>query len=131
MAQNISGKESNIEEPDNLSSKEITITKDDLKTYLDVRALLANEDGNITIQNPLPSDGDSVYVKDIDIDNSDNGDFTGLVTNYFDSLKTVNTNITGTNPKIITIRFKRSLQTSAIGLGCDDPTKNFSNVVIK
>lgn len=83
-----------------------------------------------SVQYPLPTDGDSIYVKDIDVDNSDNGGFTGSVTDYFDSLITVNTDSSATNPKIITICFRRSLQFFSIGLGCDDITKNFSNVKV-
>ena len=86
---------------------------------------------NINAQHPMPIDGDSVYLKDIDFSNSDNGGFSGVVTDYFDSLKTVNTDSSATNPKIITVRFNRSIQTHSIGLGCDDIAKNFSNVILK
>lgn len=86
---------------------------------------------NVDAQHPVPIDTDSVYLKDIDLENSDNGGFSGVVTDYFDSLKTVNTDASATNPKIITIRFNRSIQTHSIGLGCDDIAKNFSNVILK
>lgn len=82
-------------------------------------------------QYPLSSNGDSIYVKDIDVDNSDNGGFSGEVTDYFDSLKTVNYDASATNPKIIKVWFNRTIQTSAIGFGCDDLTKSFSNIKIK
>lgn len=74
---------------------------------------------------------DSIFDKDIDIDNSDNGDFSGSVLDYFNSLKTVNANTTSDNPKSIKIWFTRSIQTHSIGFGCDDLTKNFSNIVVK
>jgi hypothetical protein len=83
------------------------------------------------IQYPIPIDGDSVYVKDVDISNSDNGGFSGDVIDYFDSLKSINSDASATNPKIIKIWFNRTIQTNSIGLGCDDFTKSFSNIKIK
>lgn len=82
-------------------------------------------------QNPLPTDGDSVYVKDIDVANSDNGNFSNEVIDLFDSLKTVNVDNTANNPKSFKVWFERTIQTSSIGFGCDDLTKSFSNIVIK
>jgi len=86
---------------------------------------------DLDVQYPLPTDGDSVYYKDIDVANSDNGDFTGEVTDYFNSLKTVNSNSTTDNPKIIKIWFKRSVQIQSIGFGCDNLGESFSNIKIK
>jgi len=87
---------------------------------------LIDEDGNIVaVQHPLPTDGDSVYVKDLDIPNCDNGDFSGVITDYFDSLKTVNSNTTTDNPKIIKLWFKRTVYSHSIGLGCDNLTAGF------
>lgn len=83
------------------------------------------------IQYPFPSDGDSVYVKDINITNSDNGDFSGVIADYFDSLNSVQCNATSDNPKIIKIWLNRTIQTNSIGFGCDDLTKSFSNIKIK
>ena len=82
-------------------------------------------------QHPMPADGDSLYLKDIDVSNSDNGGFSGVVTDYFDSLKTVNNDATATNPKVIKIWLNRSMQTNSIGFGCDDLTKSFSNIKIE
>jgi hypothetical protein len=94
-----------------------------------------------TVQDPIPSDGDSVYVKDIDFARSDNGDFIpsvagregdGTVADYFNSLTTVNCNSTSDNPKIIKVQFQRTIQTARIGFGCDDLTKGFgSNITVK
>jgi hypothetical protein len=61
-----------------------------------------------------------VYVKDIDTTNSDNGDFSGTITDYFDSLKTVNSDTTANNPKTLKVWFKRTVYAHSIGLGCDD-----------
>lgn len=82
-------------------------------------------------QHPLPTDGDSVYLKDIDVNNSDNGGFSGVITDYFDSLKTVNNDASATNPKEIMVWFNRSLQVNSIGFGCEDLTKSFSNLKIE
>ena len=83
------------------------------------------------VQDPVPISADSVFSKDIDINNSDNGGFSGIVTDYFDSLKTVNNDSSATNPKIIKVWFNRTIQMNAIGFGCDDLTKSFSNIKIK
>lgn len=86
---------------------------------------------NVDVQHPLPGDIDSVYLKDIDVANSDNGGFTGRVTDYFDDLKSVNYDDSTDNPKIIKLWFNRSLQTNSIGFGCDDLAESFSNIVVK
>ena len=86
---------------------------------------------NVDVQYSLPITLDSVHVADIDVTNSDNGGFSGVVTDYFDSLETVNNDASATNPKIIKIWFNRTIQTSAIGFGCNDLAKSFSNIVIK
>jgi hypothetical protein len=84
---------------------------------------------SVSVQNPLPTDGDSIYVKDIDIANSDNGNFSGSITDYFDSLKTININSSTSNPKTIMLWFNRTIYTNAIGLGCDDISKGFGNSI--
>jgi len=81
------------------------------------------------IQNPAPSDSDSVYIKDLDIDNCDNGDFSGSITDYFDSLKTVNSNTTDDNPKILKLWFNRTVYSHSIGLGCDNLTGGFGDSI--
>lgn len=86
---------------------------------------------NVDVQHPLPGDIDSVYLKDIDVANSDNGGFTGRVTDYFDDLKSVNYDDSTDNPKVIKLWFNRSLQTNSIGFGCDDLAESFSNIVVK
>lgn len=83
---------------------------------------------SIDSQHPLPADGDSLYLKDIDVDNSDNGGFSGVIADYFDSLKTTNNDATATNPKTIKVWFNRTIQSHALGIGCDDLGKSFSNI---
>jgi len=96
-----------------------------------IRLIDSNTDNDVSVQYPLSVDGTRIYVKDIDVANSDNGDFSGVITDYFDSLKTVNNNASATNPKVIKIWFNESIQTNSIGFGCDDLTKSFSNIKIK
>lgn len=85
----------------------------------------------IDVQEPYPSNQDSIYEQDIDVGNSDIGNFSGCVTDLFDSLKTVITDSTSNNPKILKIWFNRSIKFNSIGFGCDDLSKSFSNIVIK
>jgi hypothetical protein len=79
-------------------------------------------------QNPLSCDGDSVYEKDIWIEQSDIGDFSGAIADLFNNLHSVITNITATNPKEITIHFNRTMPILVVGLGAY--TGSFSNVKI-
>jgi hypothetical protein len=91
---------------------------------------IENENGVlIDVQHPFQTDGDSVYLKDIDVSNSDNGDFSGSITDYFDSLKTVNSDTTSNNPKNLMLWFNRTVYASAIGIGCDSLASNFGNSI--
>jgi len=94
---------------------------------------IIDENGNdIGPQYPFETDGDSVFVKDLDTTYCDNGDFSGSVTDYFDSLKTVNNNTTGDDPKIIKLWFNRTVYAHSIGFGCDNLAKGFgSSITIK
>jgi len=85
-----------------------------------------------SVQYPLATDSDSAYVKDINLERSDNGDFTGSVLDYFNSLTSVNTNLTSDNPKSIKIWFERTIYAHDIGIGCDDISKGFgTDVTVK
>lgn len=68
---------------------------------------------------------------DINILTSNNNGFTGIITDYFDSLTSVNYNDSATNPKTIEVRFTESFQIDEIGFGCNDPARSFSNIKIK
>lgn len=97
-----------------------------------VKSILTNPDGSdVDVQHPLPCDGDSVYAKDIDTTVSDNYSFDGAITDYFDSLTSIQSDSTANNPKQIKVWFKRTVYASAIGLGCNDVAKNFSNIKLK
>lgn len=85
---------------------------------------------NINDQHPLPIDIDSVFVTDLDLENSDNYNFSGTIEDYFDSLISINCDDTANNPKQIKIVFNRTVYASTIGFGCNDILKSFSNVKI-
>lgn len=74
--------------------------------------------------------GDRIYPSDIDVDFSDNGSFSGGVSDYFDSLKTVNEDRSSTNPKTIKVWFGSTIFANSIGLGCDELLLNFSNTKV-
>lgn len=113
--------------------------KDDLTEQDDVEAVKSvlsyqkTTDGtvkNVSIQNPLPVDGDSVYSKDIWESESAIGDFSGSITDLFDNLQTVITNSTSDNPKTLLIVFNRTVISNVIGFGCEGGG-NFSNVKVE
>lgn len=93
---------------------------------LDVVLKTSNED--VSIQNPLPTDGDSVYKKDIDEVRSITTNWTGNLIDLFGSLILGMENSSVDNPKNLTVFFNRVVTTNAIGLGAE--TGSFSNVKI-
>lgn len=94
---------------------------------------LTDENNNpINVQTPLSTNGDSVYVKDINSEYSDNSAFSGVVTDYFDDLKSINTSPAGVNPRILMVWFNRTVHSHSIGIGCDDLAKGFgTDVTVK
>jgi len=93
---------------------------------------LTNEHGeNISVQNPLPTDGDSIYCKDVDVDNSDMGDFSGHPCDLVNDLYSLVGDDSSNNPKTLKLMFKRTVETNAVGIGCLDLSKSFSNVKLK
>jgi hypothetical protein len=86
---------------------------------------------NVDTLHPMAVDGHVIFSKDLNLDVSDNYGFSGSITDYFDSLETVNNDASATNPKQILLWFQNTVYASAIGFGCDDLTKSFSNQVIK
>jgi len=85
---------------------------------------------SVDVQNPLPTDGDSVYVKDIWLSESESVNFSGSVLDLFDNLHSEIINITSDNPKSITIHFNRTIISNVVGLG-STTSGDFSNVKIK
>lgn len=79
-------------------------------------------------QNPLPMGNDSLYLSDIDFDNSDFTDWVGDPELLFQSPFSASiVNSTANNPKIIILAFKRTIYTSQIGFG-ENNGGNFSNI---
>ena len=84
---------------------------------------LENDEWDINVQNPLPSDGDSLYEKDIWVDTSITTDWVDLddtwksiVTIPFNNLHTRIQNTTTTNPKVIRIHLNRTINAQQVGL---------------
>lgn len=80
----------------------------------------------ITAMNPFPVDGDSVYSKDIDTANSSIGDFSGAITDLFDSkTSTITTSVD--NPSL-TIALKKPIHNQEVSIITS--SGNYSNVTI-
>jgi len=92
---------------------------------------ISNSDGIATdVQHPLPTDGDSVYVKDIKDTLSDVGTFTGVdLKTLFNNLDDTITDSSATNPKWFKIFLERPITTGSIGVVAN--TGDFSNVHIE
>jgi hypothetical protein len=88
---------------------------------------------NYDIQNPLPTDGDSIYIKDLDLTHSTKVGWTGNIIDLFDCPNDATGlyNDTATNPKILYVAFCRTLYLNSVGLGCNLTGKTFSNVKIE
>jgi len=99
-------------------------THDDLNANANIQ--VSNTD--VTVQNPLPVDGDSVYSKDVDVANSSIGGFSGAVTDLFDSVTSNISDATGTNPKFVEVALNRPHEFIEMTISTD--TGNFSNVKI-
>lgn len=97
-----------------------------------------NPDGNpVSVQHPLPTDGDSVYYKDIWPEESTSTnwidvDSVGEEVVYipFDGLHTRIENTTSDNPKILIVHFRRTINAHQVGIGSYDGG-DFSNVKLE
>jgi hypothetical protein len=94
-------------------------------------ALIAESGNPIGVQYPLETDGDAVYIKDIDVANCITTGWTGInggtVADLFGETSKGLT-YTGTdNPKTLTIRFNRTILTTGT-FALVTNTGNFSNV---
>jgi hypothetical protein len=84
----------------------------------------------VDVQNPLPTDGDSVYGKDLDLTRSSlSAGWTGAVTDLFNDSYSTITNATSNNPKTIILTFKRPFQTNILGIATS--SGDFSNTKIE
>lgn len=103
-----------------------------------IQVNILNSNGEIvSIQNPLPSNGDSVYCKDVWVEQSDVSDWTdedstgiSIACIPFTNLHTRIKNSTANNPKELLIHFNRTVFATQVGLGCVGSGENFSNVRI-
>ena len=86
------------------------------------------DDNLICTNYPFATDGDSVYVKDVNQDNSSLGTFTGTIASLFDNINNEIIDTSATNPKTFTLEFFRPIRTTSIGIA--SKTGNFSNVKI-
>lgn len=94
---------------------------------LPVTTDIIDDSGNdITAMNPFPVDGDAVYTKDIDTSNSSIGDFSGSITDLFDSRTSTIT--TSTDNPSLTVALKRPINNKSITIVTS--SGNFSNVTI-
>ena len=97
----------------------------------------ASGDGNpVDVQHPLPTDGDSVYAKDIETTSSSAPGWlneAGEPGNIIDLFNNVNTKLYNddvSNPKQLFVFFNRPLITDIVGLATLDATRQISNVKI-
>lgn len=100
-----------------------------LSTFTNSTNITTTEGNELSVQYPIPVDGDSVHAKDVDPSNSDLGNFTGKATDPFDDLHSENIDSTGDAIKTLLIHFHRTIVTPLIGLGSSEGG-SFSNVKV-
>lgn len=118
------------------------IGQDDAELMQSVLKVQTNDEKtykNVDVQNPLPTDGDSVYGKDLYLTESDPGDFiitldptadeTAILTSMVSDVWVEKKNDTATNPKLVTLAFRRPVLTTSFGID-SGPDGDFSNVKI-
>ena len=98
---------------------------------------LSTNDKPVSVQNPFQVDGDSVYAKDVWVEESittnwTDEDGTGLDVAVipFTNLHTRMHNATGDNPKTVMFHFNRTINAHQVGLGSIGAGESFSNVKI-
>jgi hypothetical protein len=92
---------------------------------------LLTKGSEVTVQNPLPTDGDSVYTKDINISDSSTDGFTGgTIEDLFNDLNSQIVNNTTDNPKTIIIALNRVVSSTGLSVG-DTNGGTHSNIKIE
>jgi len=89
------------------------------------------EDGivdTVDQQHPLPTDGDTVYAKDVWVAESDMGNFSGEPTDIVDNLHSIIVDETTDAIKHLLIHFNRTVPSTGLALGA--VSGNFSNVKV-
>lgn len=84
---------------------------------------------NVSYVNPMPVNGNVTFPHDLNITNSDFGGFSGNILDIFEDRFTTSIDSSATNPKIITLNFERTIQTTSLGFAT--ATGDFSNILIK
>jgi len=101
----------------------------DAQTDGSQKTQVVDSSGNVvSVQYPFSTDGDSIYAKDINTSTSTSTGFSGTVTDLFDNISSVMVNSTATNPKEISIKLNRPVDTGIFRF-CT-ATGTFSNVKI-
>ena len=100
------------------------------------RVNLIDENKNtVGVQNPLPTDGDSVYAKDIQLNESTIGDFSGDIETLFNDYTSTNVAASvgsgGVNPKSFKVRLKRPLAGTVIGVASPDTSISNAKLILK
>lgn len=109
-------------------SQQVTIDEHD-ETISAKKVISVDSTGNTnSVQYPSSVDGDSVYEKDINIPNSNIGNFSGTIESLVNDYTNEIVDSTIDNPKIIKIRFNRPISSNALGMGSING--DFSNVKI-
>ena len=120
--------------PDNVTIKDPI---SGVKANVNVSGELATEtklvDANgvdIDVQTPMPTNGDRVYAKDIDVSRSDIGNFSGAIVDLFTGLHSAISDTTGNATKVLLVHFQWPVFTSGITLECNE-AGNFSNIKLE
>jgi len=122
--------------------KDPIISDDDAELVTSVIKVQTNDEEtykNVDVQNPLPTDGDSVYGKDLYLTECDPGDFiitndsgastAEILTSMVSDVWVEKKDDSATNPKIVTLAFRRPVLTTSFGID-SGPSGDFSNVKI-
>lgn len=100
------------------------------QTNGDQKTQLVDENASsINVQNPVPTNGDSIYTKDIDVTGSSVGTFTGDITDLVDDLSTTFNSTGHSSPASFTMKLNRPITNDSLKF-CSPAGKNFSNVKI-
>ena len=88
----------------------------------------------IDVQNPFPTNGDSIYCKDINLNFSSIGDFSGEICDLFNDYQKENiapsVGSGGVNPKSFTVSFKRPVIGSVFGVGSSNTSISNAKLTI-
>lgn len=110
---------------------------EDNQTNWDQKTVIQTLWEDVSVQNPFPTNGDSVYAKDIWTEESittnwvdEDATWLDVVLIPFTNLHTRISNTTSDNPKILRIHFNRTISLDQVWLWCVWVWENFSNAKI-